>query len=180
MNEFETFEISKKRTLVAMQEWLRTWQSPSLGPLYCPYCKAQKVRKRLQSKQGKTHQCSACRQNFSLEDLPECRCFYPGRFPKCTDCPHYQRMMAYVSRRKPQLEPCTEGQLDEMLSSPQLYTRSAVRPLSKTESFQAQSHYSSQLSDTNQTGLPLQLTLFLETIDEDAETAADETQNESD
>jgi hypothetical protein len=89
-------------------------------------------------------------------------------------------MMAYVSRRKPQLEPCTEGQLDEMLSSPQLYTRSAVRPLSKTESFQAQSHYSSQLSDTNQTGLPLQLTLFLETIDEDAETAADETQNESD
>lgn len=180
MNEFETFEISKKRTLVAMQEWLKASWSPSVAPLYCPHCKAQKVVKRFESKQGKTHKCSACKQDFSLEDLPECRYPYPSRFPKCLDCTHYQRMMAYVSRRKPQLETFTEGQLDEMLSSPQLYIRGAAEPFSETKSFQEQPNYSAQLLDTNQFGIPLQLTLFLETIDEAAKDSIDETEDDND
>jgi transposase-like protein len=117
MNELRIFEISKKRTLIAMQEWLRKWQMPLVARVYCPNCKSQKVNKRMQAKQGKTHRCSECQRDFSLEELAECRCTYPGGLLKCIDCKHYQDMMRYVERRKAGLERLSEEQLDAIMSA---------------------------------------------------------------
>jgi len=128
MDELKSFMLSKKRTLIAMHEWLRTWRLPPVPPLWCPHCQCHKVGKLMKSQNGNTHICSECRQSFSLRDLPECRCTYPGGFAdKCFDCQHYRAMISYVERRKLALEELNEHQLDEIMASPNFYTRNLTR-----------------------------------------------------
>ena len=128
MNELKLFTLSKKQTLIAMHEWLRSWRLPPVPPLCCPHCQAEAVRKVMTPKNGNTHVCKECCQKFSLKDLPECRCTYPGSLPdKCFDCKHYQLMMRYVERRKPALAKLDERQLDEIMASPDFYARNLNR-----------------------------------------------------
>jgi hypothetical protein len=133
MNELRAFEISKKRTLIAMQEWLRSWQMPLITQLSCPNCKSQKVGKRMKAKQGKRFHCSECHQDFSMEELAECRCTYPGALLKCIDCKHYKDMMLYVQRRKPQLENLGEDQLDAIISASDFWQRDMERRSSELQ-----------------------------------------------
>lgn len=154
MNELRTFEISKKRTLIAMQEWLRGWQMPSISRVHCPICKSQKVNKRMKPSQGKIYRCSECHQDFSLEDFAECRCTYPGGLLKCIDCKHYKDMMCYVECRKPQLEHFSEEQLDAIVSTTDFWKRDMERQSPQLQSTQ------SGCVDWIDTDLGLQLSLF--------------------
>ena len=162
MNELKIFEISKKRTLIAMQEWLRKWQMPLVARVYCPNCKSQKVNKRMQSKQGKTHRCSECQRDFSLEELAECRCTYPGGLLKCIDCKHYQDMMRYVERRKAGLERLNEEQLDAIMSAREFWQRDMERRLPELEGSQNQFDFADLFPSGNTTGTSfgLQLSFF--------------------
>ena len=128
MDELKLFTLSKKRTIIAMHEWFHTWRLPPVPPLRCPHCQGEELGKLMKQKNGNTHICQECRQKFSLKDLPECRCTYPGALPdKCFDCKHYQTMMRYVERRKLALEELNERQLDEMIASPNFYDRNLDR-----------------------------------------------------
>lgn len=160
MNELRAFEISKKRTLIAMHEWLGKWQMPPVNPLYCPNCQSQKVSKRMQTKQGKSYHCSECQCDFSAEEFTECRCTYPGRLLKCIDCKHYKDMMLYVKHRKPQLEGFSEVELDAIISASDFWQRDMARrsPDSKEQFFDVSFNLKT-LSELNK-GEIIQLGLF--------------------
>lgn len=138
MDELVVFTLSKKRSLIAMHEWLQRWKLPPVPPLQCPRCQSTQVSKRPYPKDGKSLCCRQCRQDFSLEELRECRCTYPGMLPdKCFDCQHYRAMIAYVERRKPELDELDEQQLDQIMASANFYQRDLTKrsPDSKQQSF---------------------------------------------
>lgn len=127
LNEVKLFELSQKRTRIAMHEWMRRWRLPIVEPLCCPHCSSEKISKLFHPRNGKIYRCSACQQDFSLEEVPGCRCTFPGGLLKCFDCQHYQAMMAYVEQRAPQLNQLTENQLDAILRTPNFYKRDLNR-----------------------------------------------------
>lgn len=127
LNELKLFELSQKRTRIAMHEWMRTWRLPTIEPLRCPHCGYERISKRFYTKEGNTHHCSACCQDFSMEEVPGCRCTFPGGLLKCFDCQHHQAMMAYVEQRLPELQKLTEQQLDSIIEHPNFYQRDLNR-----------------------------------------------------
>jgi hypothetical protein len=62
-----------------------------------------------------------------MEELPGCQCTVPGFLLKCSDCQHYQAMMASVEQRVPQLQNLTEQQLDAIIEEPDFYKRDMNR-----------------------------------------------------
>src|SRR4028119_1160093 len=112
MNTKALFELNLLRTQIAFLEVLHDWQPEVQSRIECPFCQSEKVYKRMQSKNGNTHICRDCQQNFSRELLPGCRCRYPGRLQKCQDCPRYQSILLLIKERASRLQGLSRQELE--------------------------------------------------------------------
>lgn len=99
MNIREWLEKKKYRTEIALQEVLKFWQPEVQTKYQCPFCQSFKVFKRCRASHGNTYICRECNQNFSEELIPECRCWIPGRFPKCQGCPHFRSVLLLIKEK---------------------------------------------------------------------------------
>ena len=77
-----------------------------------------------------------------MEEVPGCRCTFPGGLLKCLDCQHYRAMMAYVEQRTPDLQKLTEQQLNALMEEPSFYKRDLNRysPQVNSERLSESSH----------------------------------------
>jgi hypothetical protein len=121
----------------------------------------------MKSQHGNTHICAECRQLFSLRDLPECRCTYPGVLAdKCFDCQHYLSMMSYVERRKPALEQLSEHRLDEIIAAPNFYTRNLTRQSPDEAQSSSKKLFNFWVATQLSEGQSVQLRLFDDDVNE--------------
>ncbi len=117
MNAQTQFKINKLRSQIALQEATKTWQPNVQTPIECPFCKSLEVRQRMRSRNGNTHICRSCGQNFSEELLCECRCWYPGRLQRCQDCPVFQSILPLVQERASSLRSKSLQELEILMSN---------------------------------------------------------------
>ncbi len=117
------FKLNKLRTKIALQEAIKGWQPDVQAPIECPFCQSTEVRQRIRSRNGNTHICRDCGQNFSEEVLSECRCWYPGRLQKCQNCPLFQSILPSVKERASSLRSKSIPELEQVLAQPTLYER---------------------------------------------------------
>ena len=123
MNPKTQFKLNKLRTKIALQEAIKGWQPDVQAPIECPSCQSTEVRQRMRSRNGNTHICRGCGQNFSEELLTGCRCWYPGRLERCQDCPLFQSILPLVKQRASSLRSKSLQELEEVLAQPTLYER---------------------------------------------------------
>jgi hypothetical protein len=123
MNAKTQFKLNKLRTKIALQEAIKGWQPDVQAPIECPFCQSTEVRQRMRSRNGNTHICRECGQNFSEELLSGCRCWYPGRLQKCQDCPGYQSILPSVKQRACSLRTQSLQELESVLAQATLYER---------------------------------------------------------
>jgi hypothetical protein len=121
MNTQTQFKSNKLRSQIALQETIKSWQPDVQTPIECPFCKSDEIRKRMRSREGNTHICRGCGQNFSEELLSGCRCWYPGRLQKCQNCPRFQSILPLVKQRASSLRAKSLPELEELLAQPSLY-----------------------------------------------------------
>lgn len=120
MNTQTLFYLHSLRTKIALSEVLRNWKPEIKEPIKCPFCQSEKVNKRMSRKDEKTHICSSCRENFSREMLPGCRCFRPGDLMKCQCCPRYQGILPLLKERISSLQKLNRQELEKLLSDCEL------------------------------------------------------------
>jgi len=157
MGEVETFDLHRKQVKIAMQQWLKLWQPPVQSRLECPFCHSLKVGKRAASKNGNTLCCANCRQDFSEEALPGCRCWYPGALLKCHECSNYKEMMEFVAERLKDLQSLSEADLDAITLQPDFYQRNFTsKDVKESQNNEPIRNWTVDLVD----GIPTQLTLF--------------------
>ncbi|MBD2065973.1 hypothetical protein H6F93_00195 [Leptolyngbya sp. FACHB-671] len=123
MNLQERISLKQKITEIALNEAIRGWQPPVSGQLYCPFCKSDRIYRRMQIKNGMTHGCRECKQSFSQELVQECRCVRPGNFAKCVMCPQYQRIRELMKFNVEQLRDLSKREVDEILNHPDFYKK---------------------------------------------------------
>ena len=116
MNTQTLFYLHSLRTKIALSEVLQDWKRDIEEPMKCPFCQSEKVNKRMSKKDGKTHICSSCRENFSREMLPGCRCYTPGNLMKCQYCPRYQAILPLLKERISSLQKLNRQELETLLN----------------------------------------------------------------
>ena len=114
------FYLNSLRTQIAFKEVMRDWQPEIQAPMQCPFCQSEKVYKRMQSQDGNTHICGDCRENFSKEMLPGCRCLAPGHLMKCQDCPRFQAILPVLKEKVALLQGHSREELENLIGYCQL------------------------------------------------------------
>ncbi|MBW4422646.1 MAG: hypothetical protein KME13_26120 [Myxacorys californica WJT36-NPBG1] len=114
-------ELTQKIGTIALNEALRGWQPPVQGQLHCPFCQSAQIYQRAQRKNGMTHGCRDCDQQFSEELVQQCRCVRPGKFVKCLSCPQYQRIRELMKFNIDQLRHLSEETVDQIMAHPDFY-----------------------------------------------------------
>lgn len=138
MRHQETFERQKLLAKVALQQELRErhWRPPVEGKYQCPFCGSSPIGQIPIKRPGRTHCCSNCNQKFSLEDIPGCTCWYPGKLLKCQDCRHYQKIADGVKQRlSGELKDMTVEEAEALLAQPDFYAKerlSSPAPVAQT------------------------------------------------
>jgi hypothetical protein len=115
MNAKTLFYLNSLRTKIALREVLQDWKLEIESPIKCPFCQSEEVYKRMQSKDGNTHICRGCGQNFSREMLPDCQCVRPGNLMKCQDCPRFQAILPLLKEKVSSLQGLNRQELEKLL-----------------------------------------------------------------
>lgn len=78
---------------------------------------------------GKTLTCHDCDRQFSMEDIPGCTCWYPGKLLKCQDCYYYEQIVAGVNQRlSGELKNMTPEEASRLLADPNFYDQARLLP----------------------------------------------------
>lgn len=114
-------ELSQKIMTIALNEALRGWHPPVEGQLYCPLCQSAEIYQRMRRKNGMTHGCRTCQQEFSEEMVQQCRCTRPGRLAKCQFCPQYEHIRKLMKFNIDQLRGLSNAEADRIMAHPNFY-----------------------------------------------------------
>lgn len=123
------FYLNCLRTKIAFKEVLQGWKPEIQETMKCPFCQSEKIYKRMQSRDGNTHICAECRQNFSREMLPGCQCVRPSNLMKCQDCPSFQEFVRLLKEKVSSLQELNRQELEKLLGDCEFPIKNATPPV---------------------------------------------------
>lgn len=112
MNTQETFNLTKLRCEVAMQQALKCWQpQPRSEGIECPRCESRRIIKHGTPRNKQQYLCNDCCRTFHERSKIECHCLIPGKQPCCQDCPKFKLFLDLVKQNVDALRELSQQEL---------------------------------------------------------------------